>query len=469
MAHDLVLDHALVVTPTGLLRGGVAVDGEIITAVGASGTLGPGRREVDLEGRILFPGVIDPHVHFGIGDELGEEQMIRDFSLNTQDCLVGGVTTVITTTLIGSRPLTQLLSQAVDCGRDRSFCDFKFNIPVVAREQIADIAAVVRRGGVSFKFFTGYTGEQALGFGMNPEGVPPDMFHSACDAIAAAGPPAFAMIHAEEPTVREMNIERLCRDPASTGRELVAWAGSTPAWGESVQIFMYGQIAAHFGVTLYPVHVSSAHSLDTIRALRSRGVSILGETLVLFLSTTAEEMDVLKMGARAKIQPPIRHERDRDELWRALADDTISVVGTDSLGYSAAFRGSVGFWDARVGVNQQYADTVPLMMDRGYHGQRIDLARLAKVLSENAARRYGLYPRKGAIAPGSDADLVVIDPDRELTLGVARLRGTCDYSLWEGRRVRGAPVMTVLRGQVVMEDGEIVCERPSGQFIAGLR
>jgi len=98
--------------------------------------------------------------------------------------------------------------------------------------------------------------------------------------------------------------------------------------------------------------------------------------------------------------------------------------------------------------------------------KRIDLVTLAKILSENAARRYGLFPRKGAIALGADADLVVFDPDREVELGVARMRSRADYSLWEGRRVRGIPVMTFLRGQLVMQDGEIVTERPTGRFVS---
>jgi dihydropyrimidinase len=125
----------------------------------------------------------------------------------------------------------------------------------------------------------------------------------------------------------------------------------------------------------------------------------------------------------------------------------------------------VDFWECRVGVNIQFADTLPLMWHEGINGGRISLTQLAEVTSANAARRYGLYPRKGAIQVGSDADLVVVDPDREMTLGVDRYRGLSDYSLWEGRKVKGAPVMTFLRGELVMEDGEIVATSPKGRHI----
>jgi dihydropyrimidinase len=205
--------------------------------------------------------------------------------------------------------------------------------------------------------------------------------------------------------------------------------------------------------------------VDTVRDLRRQGVKIVGETLALFLNTTAGEMDEAGMGGKAKIQPPLRHAEDQERLWRGIQEGDIAVIGTDSLTYSSRFKEGVDFWDCRVGVNIQFADTLPLMWDAGVRLGRISLNQLADVTSGNAARRFGLYPRKGAIAPGSDADLVVVDPDRDLTLGVDRYRGRTDYSLWEGRRVKGAPVMTFLRGELVMENGELATDQPTGRHI----
>lgn len=467
MAHDLVLRNARVVTPTGVVPGGVAVDHGRIAVVGPDDELSTGRREFDLDGRVLFPGLVDPHVHYGLGDVLGEEGMRADFALSSQDCLIGGVTTIATTTAIGPSPLRELFDSAMACGEGRSFCDFKFDMPVTTREQISEIPEMVSRGAVSYKFFTGYSGEQAAGFGMNPDGIPPDFFYEACEALKQAGGPAFAKIHAEEPTVREMLIERRRRDPGVAATQLAAWADASPSWGESVQVYTYGQIAAEIGVPIYIVHVSLADTLGVIRLLRDQGAEIVGETLALFLSTTAEEMDAKGLGAKAKIQPPIRHERDRLALWEGVRDGTITAVGTDSLCYSAAFKDEGDFWDSRVGVNTQYADTLPLMVDQAGGGDDA-LLMLAKVLSENAARRYGLFPRKGAIMVGADADMVVFDDETAGTLGVARYRGSADYSLWEGRSAKGIPSMTVLRGDVVMQDGEIAIDVPTGEFVAGV-
>ncbi len=196
-------------------------------------------------------------------------------------------------------------------------------------------------------------------------------------------------------------------------------------------------------------------------ALKAQGLPIVAETIAYFLSTTAPEMDAKGAAAKGKIQPPIRFDKDRERLWRGIREGTLSVVDTDSLTYSAGFKESGDFCDCRVGVNMQVADTLALLFHEAINRRGIDLVTLARVLSENAALMYGIYPRKGAIAVGSDADLVLLDQDKELTLGRHRYRGRCDYSLWDGRTVKGAPVMTFLRGKLVMENGEVIGDKGS--------
>ncbi|HTW88576.1 MAG TPA: amidohydrolase family protein [Candidatus Binataceae bacterium] len=359
--------------------------------------------------------------------------------------------------------MTDLFGRALRCGTGHSWCDFKLTSCVNNLEQVADIRGVVKSGGTSFKFFTGFIGPQAEAFGINKEGINPDLFYAACKALKASGPAAFPMIHAEEPYLRGLLVDEMRRQ----GRRdfLTAWAETTPEWAESVQVFTYGHITNQFRLPLYPVHISSAHTVKTIRYLRQQGIPIVAETLALFLCTTAPEVDAKGLGTKAKIQPPIRFEADRESLWSAIKDGTIMVVGTDSLTYSSSFKEEVEFWDCRVGLNLQVADTLPLLFDEGINRGRIDLVTLARVLSENGARLYGIYPQKGAIILGADADLVVIDPDREATLGKSRYRGKTDYSIWEGRRVKGMPVMTLLRGNPVMQDGEIVAKTMPGKHL----
>jgi dihydropyrimidinase len=464
MELTTVLRGGLVITPAGARLGDVGIGGGQIAAIAAPGQLPRADREFSIEGQIVLPGVIDPHMHLGLGDTIGDEKMAYDFAHNSRDCLIGGVTTIATTTMEGREPLRERFDRALRCADGNSWVDYKITSVVGNHSHISDIPYVTGQGGVSFKFFTGYVGEQAEEFGQDPAGITPDLFFEACEAIARGGRPGFAAIHAEEPYVRQVLTARLRRNEA-TGGMLTAWAGSSPEWAESAQVLTYACAAASAGVPLYVVHISAGMTVDLVEWLQRRGLAVIGETLSLFLATTAEEMDQAGMGAKAKIQPPLRHAADRSRLWRGLQDGIVSIVGTDSLTYTSKFKEGADFWDCRVGLNVQSADLLPLLWDEGVARGRIDLLTLARVLSENAARRYGLFPKKGAIAPGSDADLVVFDPAQRLVLGAARYRGSSDYSLWEGRVVQGAPVMTFLRGELCMHDGEIVTGSPQGQYL----
>ena len=463
MKLDLILRGGLVYTPEGPRFLDVGIESGRIVELAAAGSGSQASRCIEIEGQLLFPGLIDPHVHFGLGDTIGDEKMSEDFAVNSRDCLVGGVTTIATTTMEGREPLRERFDRALSCARTRSWVNYKITSVIGNHSHIADVGYVIDRGGVSFKFFTGYAGEQAVEFGQDPDGITPALFFEAGEEIRRCDPNAYMAIHAEEPYVRGVLAARV-RERNPTNGILSAWAESSPEWAESAQVYTFAFVADSLGLRLYVVHVSSGLTVELIQWLHSCGVSVAGETISLFLTTTAEEMDLAGVAAQAKIQPPIRHAADRDRLWRGVRDGTISVVGTDSLTYSSKFKTEGNFWDCRVGVNVQCADLLPLMW-QGAVANGVDVGTLIRILSENAARELRLFPKKGAIAIGSDADLVVFDPDKEARLGVERYRGTSDYSLWEGRAVCGIPVMTLLRGEVYVEAGEIVAPHPAGEHL----
>jgi dihydropyrimidinase/dihydroorotase len=463
MTLTVVLRSGAVVTPAGIVRADIGFDGDRIAVVGAPQSIAKGHREFDLDGKFVLPGLIDPHVHLGLGDEIGDEKMAEDFAMATRDCLVGGVTTIATTIAESRDPLSTRFDRALKCSASGSWVDHKFTSVVGTSSDISDIPYVIARGCIGFKFFTGYAGAQAEEFGMGPEGITPELFFRAGRVIKDTSSECYVAIHAEEPFVRAVLVEEA--QSQSHGDHLLrAWMMTSPYWAETVQVVLYGFVAHSAGVPLYVVHISSALTLDAIEWLRSRGVQITAETLALFLSTTADEQDQAGVAAKAKIQPPIRGEDDRASLWAALRCGAVTIIGTDSLTYSAEFKQGHGFWEDRVGVNAQFADTLPLLWDASAREQ-VGLETLVAALSENAAKRLALYPRKGAILPGSDADVVVVDPERECELGVHRYRGGADYSLWEGRKVRGLPVMTFLRGELVMCDGEITVDTPNGRYV----
>ncbi|MBP7527666.1 MAG: amidohydrolase family protein [Syntrophorhabdaceae bacterium] len=463
---DIILKNGIVVTPDSLIKGGVAIKEGRIVAIGEDGSLGQAQEVIDVEEKIIFPGIFDPHFHLGNGDEVGYDAMREDFYLESKEMAVSGVTLFATTTLYGKGSLVEGFNKTVTCGVDNCFVDYKVTCCVSVEEQIAQMAEVARQGCVDFKFFIGYKGSQAESLAMSAEGITLGTWYRACEEMARIGRPVFPKIHAEDPWVREILLDRIRK----TDRKdyLVAWAEHSPGYGENLQIYNAAVIADQFHVPLYVVHVSAKESIGLIRYLRSEGMKIIAETTPAFLCGDARELEAASLKGRAKIQPPIRFKEDNDALWGAVERGEITVIGTDSLPYTSRYKDSAGFWELRVGLNCQVPATIPLMMTEGVNKGKIDLVTMAKILSTNAAQLYGIYPQKGAIQVGSDADIVVIDPEKSGRLGADKLRGKSDFSIWEGRPVRGFPVMTFVRGQMVARDGEIVAERPQGRHVVGL-
>jgi dihydroorotase-like cyclic amidohydrolase len=424
--YDTIMKNGLIVTPNEIIKGGVAIAGEKIVGVGEDNTLGEAKQVIDVEGKVVFPGVFDPHIHLGNGDSVGYEAMKEDFYLETKEMAVAGVTLFATTTLYGSGSAIDGFDMTLESGRENSFVDYKITCCVSTQEQITEMREVTKRGCVDFKFFTGYRGKQAVDLGMTEDGITLKDWFLACEELSKIGPPVFPKIHAEDPWIREILLKRIKQQKRKD--HLVAWAEHSPGYGENLQIYNLALIAHQCQTPLYIVHVSAKESIELIQYLCSQKVKIIAETTPAFLCANAPELEANKLGARAKIQPPIRFEEDNLALW----------------------------------------DAIPLMFTEGFNRGRIDLNTMAKILSENAAKLYGIYPQKGAIQVGSDADIVIIDQNKESVLGAHSLRGKSDYSIWEGKPVKGVPVMTFLRGKMIAKDGELVADKPFGRHIIGL-
>lgn len=463
MSIEFALVNGLVVTEREVLRGGVYVRNGRIDAVGDPDTFPADGERIDLAGNILMPGAIDPHVHLGGGDIPGMESLKEDAHGATRDALLGGMTSLVTTTPFLPDPLPELLSDALDACAGRAWCDYNITSVVLRESQIAGIEEVISRGVASFKFFPGYIGPQAESLGMDPAGLTPATFYQACEAMAKTHRPVLASIHAEEPYVRALLGARARTETGSAN--LRRWEQATPEWAESAQVLTYGSVASSFGIPLYVVHVSAGQTVTTIQFMQNQGMAVIGESLPAFLCGNSAEFDSAGLGGRAKIQPPVRSAENQQALWHGLLAGTLSVIGTDSVNYSRSLKDSSDFWTVRPGANLQLADALPLMFSEGVVKRRMSLTALARIMAGNAARAFGLYPSKGVIQIGSDADLTVIDPNRELTLGAQRYESGADYSIWQGKRVSGAPVKTFLRGRLVMENDEIVASAPSGQRI----
>jgi dihydropyrimidinase len=461
-ASDLTLRNGHVVTPHGVVRGGVAASGGVITHVGADSTLPKGRDDVDVEGKVIFPGVIDPHTHMGVGDGWGPEKFESDFASESRDAICGGITSVVTTSVYGPSPRVPMVRDNIAAGNRTSFVDFRVTALMVTREHVDEIPGLVDLGVRSFKYYWGYKGPQAASFGISELGCPTDLFWLSCEALRAAHPKAFPMIHAEDPDIRYVLIERWrARDPQGS---LVSWAHANPNILEPLQLAQAAWIAEEIGLPVYMVHVSSHEAVEMIREFKAKGWKTIGETLTAFLYWSADEADARGVGSKGKVQPAIKFARDRDELWRGIADGTITQVGTDSLMYERDTADG-GFWDKRVGLGPGLGTSLPALVTAGLNQGRVTLEQLARVMAENVARQFDMYPAKGVLQTGSDADIVVFDTAASRVAHGEELESASQYTIFENEELSGWPDRVYVRGSLIAEHGKIVATGPTGRYI----
>jgi dihydropyrimidinase len=460
---DLVIKNGLVVTPQGVINGGVAIEGERILQVGTGSSLPQAKQEVDAGGMIIFPGIIDPHHHLGLGPPRDWDKFERDMADETVACAVGGVTTVVTT-MGGQVPLGQDVFEILDRDKqvsmDNSLVDFKLTPAIFTDDLIDQIPRLVTEHGVcSFKFPLLYTGPEGKHFGIT--WFDWGLVYKGFEKIAEVGLPALPMIHAEESAIIEVLKERL----KGEGRtDLRAWSESRPNITETMHVFVCGLMAMHLGCPLYVVHVSAKESVDAIAWFKGKGVRVYGETTPHYLAPITMDDDLGTIGV---VNPPLRTREDAERLWQGLADSTLDTMGSDHCGYERREdKEAGGLWECIVGFPGTGA-ILPIMM-QGVREGRISLERMAKVCCENTARIFAMYPKKGALVPGADADILIIDPDKEWSMGVATMKGHSDWSVWEGRQAKGKAVKTYIRGKLVQEDGELVIDKPHGKFVEPL-
>ena len=460
MRADLVLRNGTIVAPDRTLeRGWVAIAGEKVVAVDDAGVDPPESvRTLELDGRVVLPGIIDPHTHPGnygmFADEVASE---------TASAALGGITTmmaIVKSTRLGG-PFKALV-EAEDVGsyldvfeegraavEGSSYVDVGFTFVVMGDLHADEITRYATELGVtSFKFFPSNAQtpwHRAIG---TPSTGDDGTLFLGLRNIAAIG--GLASFHPENGQVARV-LERDVRASGANGLE--AWARRSPGFLEAIDIRKVATIAERTGTTIYPVHVNSSEGIDEIARTKAGGLPLIAETCPRYLVLTTEYDQ--EPVAYAKITPPARSAEDRDRLWGALADGTLDSVGSDHSPMSRESKNAeAGIWGARAGLGDT-GTLLPLLLSEGVNAGRLSLRRLVEVCCEAPARAFGLHPRKGAIAPGSDADLVVVDLTLTRPVRAAELRSICDFSPYEGMNLTGWPVMTLLRGRTLLDDRDL--------------
>jgi dihydropyrimidinase len=440
MVFDTVVRGGTLVLPGGPVEADLAIAKGVVAAIGR-GLDAP--EVIDARHRLVLPGVVDPHVHPIHAEGYGSVSRAG---------LRGGVTALghhLYTPPDGD-PVAAFEAARVEAGAE-SAADFVFHVRLndLARTAPA-IAALVAAGSSTFKLFMAY-GNRGIQ-------VRDDEIVLAMQAAADAG--GTLLFHAENGHVADL-LERQARSRGET--TLRHYIASRPRWVESEAVLRLMQLVRIAGSRTYLVHLTCAESLAAVRDAKAAGLAVSAETCPHYLLLTAAEADGL--GAEAKMSPPLREAADREALWRALADGLLDCVGSDHSAFVREEK-EVGadVFDAGFGV-PGIGTMLPLLFDRGVHGGRLSVGRLTEVLATEPARAIGIGHRKGALAIGMDADLVLFDPAAPFVVDAADEGERAYYSLYAGWRGRGVVQATYLRGRLAYADGEVVAPPGTGRWI----
>ncbi|MBI4319205.1 MAG: amidohydrolase family protein [Chloroflexi bacterium] len=430
---DLKIENGTLVIPgIGLVRAGLGIRHGKIVLIARESMLPPAERVVDATGSHVIPGVIDPHVHLGYYRSLEDECLTESPS-----ALAGGITTVGCHVYPTAVPLEETFLDMAQRASRHLYTDVFFHVILTRPEQLDDIPLYASTLGVtSFKFYT-------CAVHGDPVAVSDALLFDAFKRIALLDRSAIACVHAQNDSMIA-GATRLLFE-AKAEKTLVDWANTHPAAAEEEATIRIAFLAGRAGVPLYFVHLTRQVTASRMREIKRQYDRAYAECLSPHLSLTRNN----GKGLLAKITPPLQGQEDVDGLWGAVDDDTIDVLATD---HSARPKPLLG-------------THLPVLLTEGYRNRGIDLCRLVDRMTRRPAQLFGLYPRKGTISIGSDADLVLVDLDTEVDVAARNLHSVASFSLHDGRRLIGWPVMTIKSGLVAVQNQELKVGPGIGSYL----
>ncbi len=428
-----------------LVEGGVSVSNGKIVQIGSDNRLPKGDIEIKANGMLLLPGFIDVHVHIYDPEDLGDRD---SFDTGTLAAAHGGVTTIIEMPTTTPVVTVSSVKEKIKAGERLSYIDFSLHAGMIEEpEDLKDIDELVNLGVSSFKTFT----------------APPFKAedYTILKLMEKTKNKAVVVVHAENDSIISRYVEVAVRDGR---KDPVAHHGFRPWVAEVEAVWRVIVLAGFTRTALHVAHLTTAGGVEAIRYGKNKGFNVTVETCPQYLVLTIK--DVERLGPYAKVNPPLRGSRDVEALWKGLKDGTIDMVATDHYPTFKHQReeGWKDIWNIPSGL-PGVETLVPLVYGFGVSRGIIDLNRLVEVLALNPARRFGLYPKKGVIAPGSDADIVLFDPKEEWTIKADLLHHKSDWTPFEGLHIKGRVKTTISRGRIIVKDGESVGNRGWGSFI----
>jgi allantoinase len=450
MSADLVLVNGTVVTESAVLPVDIAVRDGRVVALSSHGEVRYQAEDlIDARGLYVLPGGVDPHVHFG---DQGQSAF-EDFETGTRAAAAGGITTVLDMPL--NLPPTvdaATFAARLEAVRPRAVVDFGLWAGLVPGNLI-DLPRMAALGAIAFKAFTC---ESADWFHVDDA----DLLDGMREAARLSLPVG---VHCENNAITARLRARL---RAVGRRDLRGHAESRPEVAEWEAIARVALVARVAGARAHIVHTSTAEGVDTVVQARRAGAPISAEVTMHHL--TLDEDDAAHLGTYAKCAPPLRSRRQVDALWRRVLAGDVQNIGSDHSPATEEQKSLAGreHWAVPDGITGVQT-MLPLLISEGVHRRRLPLERVATLAAANAARIFGLYPRKGTIQVGGDADFALVDLHRGWRLAADDLLYKCPWSPHLGWQITGRVVRTIRRGQTVFRDGEVVAEPGSGTFLSG--
>jgi dihydropyrimidinase len=415
---------------------------------------------IDASGKYVLPGCVDPHTHLDM--PFGGTVTIDDFESGQTAAAFGGTTCHVDFVI---QPRGQSFAEALETWHekreDKAVIDNGFHMAVTdlqAGGSLEELAGLPDQGVTSYKLFMAYKGALM---------VDDETLFRTMEVAAETG--ALVLVHAENGDAIDVLVKQALAE-GKTEPRYHALTRPPETEGEATNRAI--QLARVAGSPLYVVHVSCEEAIEPIRIARDKGWNVHGETCTqyLFVDYTFLERPEFE-GGKYVYTPPPRDKANQEKLWRAVRTDVLSVISTDHCAF---------LWDGQKTLGRDDFSKIPnggpgledrlkMIHEFGVRQGRISLSRMVELLATNPAKLFGLYPRKGTIAVGSDADLVVFDPERGETITAAASHSKTDYNLYEGTEVTGVPETVLLRGQVLVEGGELVAKPGVGRFVKRAR
>ena len=446
---DLVIENGTLVQPNGLLKANIGIQDGKIALLSVKKI--PGEKNYDATGKLVFPGIIDSHTHFEYL-ETGEPVTVDDFTIGSTAGLAGGVTAFLDFAVQhkNTMPL-EAIKDRIEAANKSSLLNFGFHLITTYSEQqyLDQYREVVEYGVPSFKIFMINIGEGPLNDGQ---------IYQMLEAIGDAN--GLAMVHAENHSVQQTLVKRALDNKQNRPSE---YAKTKPGWTEVEAIERISRLSHNANCPLFIVHCSTAEGAEVISNRQENGFEIFTETCPHYLTLT-EDVYQRDDAALYIMGPPLRTQYDQDFLWNAIKVGTISVLSSDHCAFTKEAKLSSPYFNS---IPYGFMGTeilFPLLYSEAIK-REITPSEISISLSTNPARLYGLAPEKGTLDIGTDADISILDPKKEVKITLDLMHTNAQYTGYEGFEVKGWPEATIVGGNILMENGEIYAKAGDGQFL----